>query len=296
MDYYNEIKERLIENEVYSKIKDYSKEKHRLATYFEIGRLLDEAGSKYGKDVIGEYSKKLVTEVGKKYNKRTLFRMKQFFVLFKNEKVSTLLTQLTWSHYLLLLPLKNRDEISYYINISSGNGLTQRQLQEKIKNNEYWKLSIETRNKIMKSEKLEIGDLIPSPVKIKSRGYPESVSEKLLQRLILEDLPSFLKELGAGFTFVDNEYRIKLDDRCNYIDLLLYNIRYKCYVVVELKSTELRKEHIGQIQIYMNYVNQNIKTINENETIGIIICRQNNEYVVKYCSDSRIIAREYRII
>ena len=114
--------------------------------------------------------------------------------------------------------------------------------------------------------------------------------------MILEDIPSFLKELGNGFTFIDNEYPIKLDDRYNYIDLLLYNIKYKCYVVVELKITELKKEHIGQIQIYMNYINQNVKSIYDNETVGIIICKENNEYVIKYCSDKRIVSREYNLV
>lgn len=133
MNYYNEIKNKLIDNEVYSRVKDYSKEKHKVITYFEIGKLLTEAGGKYGDNIIDEYSKKLVVEVGKKYNRRTLFRMKQFYNVFSNEKVTTMLTQLSWSHYLLLLSIKDYDEIIYYINIAKDNNLTQRQLQDKIK-------------------------------------------------------------------------------------------------------------------------------------------------------------------
>jgi len=129
----------------------------------------------------------------------------------------------------------------------------------------------------------------------KNKNY-EIVSEKILQKLILEDISLFLKELGIGFTFVDNEYKIKLEDRHNYIDLLLYNIKYKCYVVVELKVTELKKEHIGQIQVYMNYIDQNIKTTEENKTIGIIICKKENKYVIEYCSDDRIISRVYELV
>ena len=117
-----------------------------------------------------------------------------------------------------------------------------------------------------------------------------------MQKLILEDIPSFLKELGSGFTFIDNEYKIKIGDRYNYIDLLLYNIKFKCYVVVELKVAELKKEHTGQIMTYMNYIDKNIKTIEENDTVGIIICKENNEYVIKYCSDKRIIARVCELI
>lgn len=296
MNYYNEIKNKLIDNEVYSKIKDYSKERHKVITYFEIGKLLNEAGGKYGDNIIDEYSKKLVVDVGKKYNRRTLFRMKQFYTVFSDEKVTTMLTQLTWSHYLLLLSFKDYDEIIYYINIAKDNNLTQRQLQEKIQSNEYKRLPIEVKNKFIKHEKLYVSDLIPNPIKIKNKNNYEVISEKILQKLILEDIPTFLKGLGNGFTFIDNEYKIKLGDRYNYVDLLLYNIKYKCYVVVELKITELKKEHTGQIMTYMNYIDKNIKTIEENKTVGIIICKQDNEYVIKYCSDDRIIAREYQLL
>jgi len=116
MNYYNEIKNRLIDNEVYSRVKDYSKERHKVITYFEIGKLLNEAGCKYGDNIIDKYSKKLVMEVGKKYNRRTLFRMKQFYNLFSNEKVSTMWTQLAWSHIRLLFNL-DYDSINYYIQV-----------------------------------------------------------------------------------------------------------------------------------------------------------------------------------
>ena len=295
MNYYNEIKNKLIDNEVYSRVKDYSKERHKVITYFEIGKLLNEAGGKYGDNIIDEYSKKLVVDVGKKYNRRTLFRMKQFYTVFSDEKVTTMLTQLTWSHYLLLLSFKDYDEIIYYINIAKDNNLTQRQLQVKIQSNEYKRLPIEAKNKFIKHEKLYVSDLIPNPIKIKNKNNHEVISEKILQKLILEDIPTFLKELGSGFTFIDNEYKIKLGDRYNYIDLLLYNIKYKCYVVVELKITELKKEHTGQIMTYMNYIDENIKTIEENDTVGIIICKQDNKYIIKYCSNDKIIVRGYEM-
>ena len=120
--------------------------------------------------------------------------------------------------------------------------------------------------------------------------------KKVLQKLILEDIENFLEELGIGFTFIKSEYPIKLDNTYNYIDLLLYNIKYKCYVVVELKVTELKKEHTGQIITYMNYIDKNINTIEENDTVGIIICKQDNKYVIKYCSDDRIISRVYELV
>jgi len=116
MNYYDEIKRKLIDNEIYSKVKDYSKEMNKINTYFEIGKLLNEAGGKYGENIIGEYAEKLVLEVGKKYNRSTLFRMKQFYNVFNNEKVAPLVRQLSWSHCLILLPLKDINKINYYIN------------------------------------------------------------------------------------------------------------------------------------------------------------------------------------
>ena len=295
MNYYNQIKNKIIDNEVYSRVKDYSKERHKVITYFEIGKLLNEARGKYGDNIIDEYSKKLVIEVGKKYNRRTLFRMKQFYNLFSNEKVSTLWTQLTWSHIRLLFNL-DYDSINYYIQIVTSNHISVRELEYKLKFNEFERLPLATRDKLTKEEIVELKDIVPNPIFIKNNYKYKIMSEKVLQKLILEDIPTFLKELGNGFTFIDNEFKIKLDDRYNYIDLLLYNIKYKCYVVVELKITELKKEHTGQIMTYMNYIDKNIKTIEENKTVGIIICKQDNKYVIKYCSDDRIIAREYKLV
>lgn len=185
--------------------------------------------------------------------------MKQFYNVFSNEEVTTMLTQLTWSHYLLLLSIKDYDEIIYYINIAVHNNLSQRKLQDKIKSNEYKRLSIESRKKLIKYEQLCVNDLVSNPIIIKNNSNHEIISEKVLQKLILEDILYFLKELGSSFTFIDNEYKIKIGDRYNYIDLLLYSVKYKCYVVAELKITELKKEHTGQIMTYMNYIDKNIR-------------------------------------
>ena len=296
MNYYNEIKNKIIDNEVYAKIKDYSRERNKVITYFEIGRLLTEAVGKYGDNIIDEYSKKLILEVGKKYNRRTLFRMKQFNNVFSNEKVSTMLTQLSWSHYLLLISLNDYNEIIYYIRVAKDNNLSQRQLQERIKNNEYKRLPIETRSKITNSKLLNIKDLVPNPILIKNKNNIDIINEKVLHQLILEDIESFMKELGNGFCFIGSEYKIKIGDNFHKIDLLLFNIKYNSYVVVELKVCELRKEHIGQIEVYMNYIDKNIKKISQDKTIGIIICRKNNKYVIEYCSDNRIISREYELV
>lgn len=296
MNYYNEIKEQLIKSEIYDRAKDYSKDRHKVKVYFEIGRLLNEAGKEYGKNVIKQYSEKLMIEVGKKYNERTLYRMRKFYEVFKSEKLTPLVSKLSWSHYIQLLSLKNEDEIIYYINSTINNNLNKRELQEKIQNQEYDRLSSETKRKLIKSEDLMVNDLVPNPITIKSDLLKEELTEYALKQAILNNIDDFLRQLGVGFTYAGNEYKIKIDDRYNYIDLLLYNIKFKCYVVVELKVTELKKEHTGQIMTYMNYIDKNVKTIEENDTVGIIICKQDNEYVIKYCSDKRIIARVYEFV
>ena len=234
-------------------------------------------------------------EVGKKYNERTLYRMRKFYEVFKSEKLTPLVSKLSWSHYIQLLSIKNEDEIIYYINATINNSLNKRELQEKINNREYDRLSSETKIKLIESGDLMVNDLVPNPITIKSDLLKEELTEYALKQAILNNIDNFLKQLGVGFTYVGNEYKIKIDDRYNYIDLLLYNIKYKCYVVIELKVTELKKEHTGQIMTYMNYIDKNIKTIEENDTVGIIICKQYNKYVIKYCSDNRIIAREYEL-
>ena len=296
MNYYNEIKNKLIDNEVYSKIKDYSKEKHKVITYFEIGRLLTEAGGRYGDNIIDEYSQKLVVEVGKKYNRRTLFRMKQFYNMFSDEKVSPLATQLTWSHYIELLSIKDGNKLSYYINVAKNNSLSKRELREKIKNKEYERLPSETKNKLILDDKIEIKDLVPNPILLRNKNNIEVVTEKALHKLILEDIESFMKELGNSFAFMGSEYKIKIGDRNHYIDLLLFNIRFNCYVVIELKTTDFKVEYISQVQKYMNYIDKNVKEQFNNNTMGILICKRENRFVIEYCSDERIAVREYELV
>ena len=300
MNYYNEIKTKLIDNEVYKKVKDYSKNKNELNTYYEVGKLLIEAQggenrAKYGDELIKEFSKRLINEVGKKYNERTLRRMRQFYIVFNNEIWSTMSTKLTWSHYVELLPLKDVNEINYYMNITEEYNLGVRELREKIKNREYQRLDDKTKLKLINKEETTVSDFIKNPIIIKNKYNinEKEISEKVLQNLILEDIPYFLKELGTGFSFIENEYKIKIGNTYNYIDLLLFNYIYNCFVVVELKVTELKKEHIGQIEVYMNYIDKNIRNINQNKTIGVIVTRRDNHYYIEYSSDSRILTREY---
>ena len=293
MNYYNEIKSELLNNEINRKVKNYSINKSDLDAYYNVGRMLSEADNHYGEGIIKEYSKRLTYELGKGYSKRNLWLMLKFYEL--NEKVQTLSAQLSWSHYCELLSFENTNKINYYIELVKNNNLSVRQLRERIKSNEYERLPKSTKNKSAEQKESDLVDFIKNPILIKNSNKYDIFSEKVLQKLILEDIVSFMKELGTGFSFIDNEFKIKVGDRYNYIDLLLYNIKFKCYVVIELKVIKLNSNHTGQIQNYMNYIDKNVKGIDDNKTVGIIICKQNNQYVIEYCSDERIAVREYEL-
>ena len=300
-NYYNEIKNELLNNEVYKRVKDYSKNRNELSTYYNVGKLLIEAQggedrAKYGNGLIKEYSARLTKELGKRYSVTTLKYMRMFYLLYK--KSPTLSDLLSWSHYKELLSISDINEINYYINITERYNLSVRELRERIKNKEYQRLDDNVKLKLINKEEISIGDTIKNPIIIKNKlGIDrENMSEKILQRLILEDIPSFLKELGEGYSFIENEYKIKINNTYNYIDLLLFNYIYNSFVVVELKVTEVRKEHIGQIQVYMNYIDKHIKGTTNNKTIGIIVARRDNHYYIEYSSDKRIYTRDYEIV
>ncbi len=221
--------------------------------------------------------------------------MRKFYEIFSNEKLNTLCSILTWSHYRELLSLKNIVEINYYIKICCQRNLGVRELKQIIKSNEYERLGEKTKNKLITNEELKLPDLVPNPILIKTENNQENLSEYALKQEILNNLDNFLKQLGNGFSYIGNEYKIKIGNNYNYIDLLLFNTEYNCYVVIELKVIELKKEHIGQIEVYMNYVDKVIKKPHHDKTIGIIISKKNNQFIIEYCSDERIFAREFKI-
>ena len=293
MNYYNEIKENLINNEVTKKVKDYSKNRSDLNTYYNVGKLLAEAGKHYGEGIIKEYSRRLTIDLNKKYSYRSLNYMVRFYEF---EKMQSLTANLSWGHWIELLSIKDVNKIMYYISQSEALCLTTRQLRARIKSKEYERLDEETKLKLINKENTEVKDFIKEPIIIKNGLNYNDVSEKVLKKLILEDIDSFLDELGTGFSYIKNEYKIKIGTNYNYIDLLLFNYEYNCFVVVELKVTELKKEHIGQIEVYMNYIDSNLKRINQDKTIGIIIVRRNNKFIMEYCSDKRILSKEYMLI
>ena len=297
MNYYNKIKEELLNNEIYKQVKEYSKNKNELEIYYNVGKMLIEAQggekrAKYGDNLIKEYSKKLVKEVNKFYNTTTLKRIRKFYLMI--EKGATV-WHLSWSHYRELLKFNDINEINYYIKTCGEQNLSVRKLQERINLKEYERLPESTKNRLNKKEENSIEDFIKYPIIIKSNDK-EKITEKVLKNMILEDIPNFLEQLGNGYSFIKDEYPIKYKDKYNYIDILLFNIKYNCYVVVELKVTELKKEHIGQIEHYMNYIDTNLKTMYQNSTIGIIVTRENNEFVIKYCSNKNLFHTTYELV
>ena len=294
MKYYEIIKETLIKNEVYKKVKDYSKNKSDLNTYYEVGRLIvkaqgGEARAKYGNRLIKEYSEKLTKELGKGYTYTNLSRMRQFYLLSK--KVATLSQQLTWSHYVEILKIDNLDKLKYYIYITSKLNLSVRELREKIKSNEYERIG----NKIELKE-YKINTLIKNPILIKVKNKNNKLTEYALHQSILENMEDFLKELGIGFAFIGSEVKIKIGNNYHYIDFLLFNVKFNCYVVVELKVVNFKAEYIGQITKYINYADKNIKEIHNEKTVGVIICKKENKYVMEYCTNPQIFVRTYEMM
>ena len=290
MNYYKKIKNELINNEVYKKVKDYSKNRSDLNTYYKVGKLLNDAGKSYGEGIIKKYSDRLTKELGKGYGVSNLKNMRRFYNIAKSQTVSDLLN---WSHYVEILKIDDINKINYYVRITEEQNLSVRKLRKRIKSREYERLDDKTKEKLINKEEINAGDLIKDPILIRNKFDTDKISEKMLLETIMDNLEEFLSEFGDGYSFIKSEYPIKIGDRYNYIDMLLYNIYDNCYAVIELKINEIKKEHIGQIQIYMNYIDKHIKTINQDKTIGIIITKRDNRYYIEYSSDKRILTREY---
>ena len=287
IDYYKQIKEEFISNEIYKRVKDYSKNRKELETYYNVGKLLIEAQG--GEERAKYDSAKLTKELGKGYSVTSLKYMRQFYIFQKSQP---LVDQLSWTHYQVLLALKDINEINYYIDMCIKNNLSRRDLIERIKNNEYQRLDDKTKNKLINKEETSVTDFVKNPIIINTNGK-EIIEEKALKMVILENIPAFLKELGEKLSFIDSEYKVTIGNRNYFIDLLLYNYEFHCFVVIELKAREMAKEDIGQIQIYMNAINKDIKGINDDSTIGIIVCKKDNKLLLSYCSDKRIFATKY---
>ena len=301
MNYYDEIKNILVDNAIGRKVREYKSNQKDLESYYNVGKLLVEAQggeerAKYGDGLIKEYSKRLTSELGKGYTVTRLKYMRTFFEVVK--KSPPLADQfkninITWSNICEILYLKNIEEIKYYLDLSNKLCLTKRELRLRIKSDEYNRLPAEVKEKLKTSEVISNSEKVPSPVVLHDLRVDGKLTEKLVQALIDENPINFCNALGEGYTYCGSQYKIKIGANYNYIDVLLFNVMDMNYVVVEIKVTELKKEYVGQIQTYMNYVDVNLKKEFHNKTTGILLVRQNNKWLIKYINNDGITIRSF---
>ncbi len=301
MNYYNEIKNILIDNAIGRKVREYKSNQKDLESYYNVGKLLVEAQggeerAKYGNGLIKEYSKRLTSELGKGYSIQNLKNMRRFYLVV--EKRQSLIVQfkslnISWTFIIKLLKLNDVNELLYYINCINKMNLTTRELDSKLKSKEYERLDNKIKEKLMKQEEVSVKDKIPDPIVLEGLEYKEKLTEKVVQKWIDENPASFCKSLGEGYSYIESQYKIKIGSNYNYIDILLFNYISNSFVVVEIKVTELKKEHIGQIETYMNYVDANFKKEFHNKTTGVLLVRENNKWLIKYINNNDIVVREF---
>ncbi len=292
-EYLSNIKTEIINGNAKVVAKNYQINNVKLTMNYNIGRELVEAGKHYGEGIVKKYASILTKEFGSGYKEKDLYKMQQFYLLI--QKVAPLERQLTWSHYKLLLPLKNVAEIKYYIHITKRDNLSKRALAERIKSNEYGRLSTETKESLLNKEELSIIQSVPSSIVLVPNKSYKVYTEKILQEIIFENIEDFMHQLGGGYAFIGREYKLNIGDKKNYIDYLFYNVVDSRYCVVEIKSREYKKSDYGQIKTYMNYIDEHLKNITQNSTIGIIITKSVNKFEAHYVKDNQVTIVEFKI-
>ncbi|MBE6154445.1 MAG: DUF1016 domain-containing protein [Firmicutes bacterium] len=299
MDYFKEIEQFIIRNEVNKKSRRIEENNDILFNYWNIGKLImkaqgGEARAKYGNKLIKEWSLEYTEKYGKGYDYTNLSRARQLYLAFP---ILGPVAQLSWTTISKLLPIKDVNKRNYYINLCLENNLSKRELIKEIKNNSYERLLVKKDEiKINNpNKKYKLIENIKNPIIIELTENERIKTEKDLEIMILSKLKSIFKQLGEGFAFIDNQYKITYNKRNYYIDILLFNIKLNCYVVVELKTRELKKEDKSQIEFYMNIINEKIKEIFHNKTIGIIISKEQDKFIANFVSDESIIPITYII-
>ena len=292
-NYLENIKNEIISGNAKVVAKNYQINNVKLTMNYNIGKELAEAGKHYGEGIVKKYASILTNEFGRGYSVSNLKRMRQFYILF--EKGAPLAHQLTWEHLRLLLPLKDVNKINYYISIIRRDNLSKRALAERIKINEYDRLSDGAKESLLNKEELSLIQSVLNPIVLTPNKSYEIYTEKVLQEIIYENLDSFMKQLGGGYFYVGREYKLNIGDKKNYIDYLFYNVVDSRYCVVEIKAREYRKSDYGQIKTYMNYIDEHLKTITQNSTIGIIITKSVNKFEAYYVKDNQVTIVEFKI-
>lgn len=317
-------------NPVYSEIKNILENSRKnvvrtvnsvmVRAYWNIGRIIveeeqrGENRAEYGAYLIKELSKRLTKDFSRGFDERNIWFMRQFYLKFKNvnavrsesQKGDTLRHELTWTHYRLLLKLEDENARNFYINEIISNNWSTREFERQINSLLFERLSLsKDKNKIKKlASKGQIinkpEDLIKDPYVLEFLGIPENSDyiEKDLENILISKLQRFLLELGKGFSFVARQKRITLDNDHYYIDLVFYNYILKCFFLIDLKVGKLTHADIGQMDFYVRYFEDNFKQKKDNATIGLILCSDKNNLMVKYTmlSDNKnIFASKYKL-
>ncbi len=288
-------------------------------TYFEIGKMIvveEQQGkerAEYGKGLLIELSKGLTKEFGKGYTVRNLELMRMFYLTYLPKSKSVISKSsrteftLSWTHYILLMRIEDKSERQFYEIEAKENNWSVRELQRQIDSALYERLALSRNKKKVK----ELGskghvitkpeDLFKEPYVLEFLGLKESASysESRLESAIIEKLEHFLLELGKGFTFVARQQRIAFDESRFYVDLVFYNRLLRCFVLIDLKIGELKHQDLGQMQMYVNFYDREIKLSDENNTIGLILCKDKKDAIVEYTlpnDNNQVFARKYKTI
>ena len=303
MNYFKNIEELIVENEANKKANALRDNSSTLFTYWTIGKLIVEAQggekrARYGDNLISEWGKKLSEKYGKGYDKSNLNRMRALYTSFPI--VGTLSQQLSWSHYYSILPIKNENERNYYINLVILNNLSVRELRREIKNKSFDRLSYADKEHIeiisdTSNTSLSIKDMIKDPIILKADKNMDKIDEQAIHKYIIFLLEDKFLELGTGFALIGHEYKLHIDNKTYKIDLLFFNVKLNAYVVVEVKTRKIKHTDIGQLNFYVKFVEDNIKDINHNKTIGLLIVKENDKYVIKYTTSNDILVTTYAL-
>lgn len=301
MEYFDITNELIIEREAKKRVRERQDNRESLKTNWEIGKLIVEAqgGEKraqYGDKLIQNWSKTFTEKYGKGYNAVNMKRFRQLYLLYPN---GSTVSNLSWSHIVELLPIKNNNERNYYINMVELNRLSIRELRSLIKTDSFGRLAYKDKNNIELIDTnyhLTIGDMIKDPFIIETNKNPESLNEKEIHQEIIAMLENHFLELGFGFALIGHEYKINIDGKIYRIDLLFFNYELNAFVVVEVKVKELQPKDISQINFYTNYIDKHLKKDYHNKTIGLLIVKKYNKLVLEYCTNNDIFITSYKLL
>lgn len=300
MNNYEEVETLVKKVEIGKAIRERQANNEITEAYWNIGKLIVEAQggkekSKYGDALLKEWSKKLSKEYGKGYDYTNLSRFRQLYLYFPI--VGPVGQQLNWTIIRTILPIKDENKRNYYINLCIKNNLSKRELIKEIKNNSYERLEHKPdKVDIITSTNVPtITENFKNPILLNLNGNKVE-NEKNLEKLIYSQLSYVFMQLGNDFTWVGNQYKISDGNKNYYIDMLLYNINYNCYVIVEIKCRTLKKEDKGQTEFYMTLVDKYKKRANNNPTIGIIITREQDKFVANFVKSEKLVPLTYELV